>query len=123
MLVFVLDSRIKYDYVTWFEKKYFPADSVSPYWQQRDLCYQLSAEVGNNELEGDRYQGGRMSWYSMDYKATKKKEFQKRLNGMLCHFLHWLVLLLPLIGGCGKLRIAKSLWGIACSNNPVVILP
>ena len=73
MLVFVLDSKIKYDYVTWFEKKYFPADSVSSYWQQRDLCYQLSAEVGNNELEGDRYQGGRISWYSMDYKATKKK--------------------------------------------------
>lgn len=37
MLVFVLDSKIKYDYVTWFEKKYFPADSVSSYWQQRDL--------------------------------------------------------------------------------------
>lgn len=80
MLVFVLDSRIKYDYVTWFEKKYFPADSVSPYWQQRDLCYQLSAEVGNNELEGDRYQGGRLSWYSMDYKATKKKGISKTVE-------------------------------------------
>ena len=53
----------------------------------------------------------------------RKKEIQKRLNGMLCHFLHWLVLLLPLTGGCGKSRSAKSLWGIACSNNPVVILP
>lgn len=74
LLSFVMDSMLKYDFVSWFNEKYFPANAKSPYWQQKDLCYQLSAEAGDKLLEGDRYQGGRLSWYSVDYKGTKKGE-------------------------------------------------
>ncbi len=80
MLVLTLNSKLKYDYVSWFEQKYLPADAVNSYWQSKDLCYQLSANVGENQMEGDRYDGGRLSWYSMDCKSEKKGRGTKTID-------------------------------------------
>ncbi len=66
-----ITSELKNTYIQWFEKKYLPADEINKHWQEKDLCYQLKDQVGIHEMEGDRYNGGRLSWYSVDYKKPK----------------------------------------------------
>ena len=51
----------------WFQKKYKPVSSDSQSWQEADLCYTVETNVAGKQFTGDRYQGGRLSWYTFDY--------------------------------------------------------
>ena len=51
----------------WFQKKYKPVPSDSQSWQEADLCYTVETNVAGKQFTGDRYQGGRLSWYTFDY--------------------------------------------------------
>ena len=51
----------------WFQKKYKPVSSDSQSWQEADLCYTVETNVAGKHFTGDRYQGGRLSWYTFDY--------------------------------------------------------
>lgn len=66
------DSDPVKSFIKWFNKKYLPTQESSKSWQQRDLCYSLSSQAGNNKLKGDTYNGGRLSWYSMDFDGESK---------------------------------------------------
>lgn len=70
----ILNNQILSDYVKWFEQKYLPASTVNQHWNNEDLCYSLSDKAGDYYFEGDRYKGGRVSWYSVDYKCTETKK-------------------------------------------------
>ena len=51
----------------WFENKYKPASATNDHWQEADLCYSVQTNVAGKSFKGDRYQGGRLSWYTFDY--------------------------------------------------------
>lgn len=76
----IMDDKMISDYIEWFEKKYFPVNSINEHWIQEDLCYKLSDKVGEHNFEGDRYKGGRLSWYSMDYKDSSNRTTNKKAD-------------------------------------------
>lgn len=70
-----IDSRIDRNFIEWYKKKYLPASANNTHWQKEDLCYEVETEVAGKSFKGDRYQGGRLSWYTFDYvKGTSGKK-------------------------------------------------
>ena len=56
-------------YVNWFNKQYLPAGndgSSNSHWQEQSLNYTIDMYAGSHHFIGDRYQGGRLSWYTVD---------------------------------------------------------
>lgn len=56
-------------YTQWFEEQYFPAGadgSSNSHWQEQALNYEIDLQTGSHRFIGDRYQGGRLSWYTVD---------------------------------------------------------
>lgn len=54
-------------FVVWYRRKFKPAGKNNSHWMDEDLCYQVDAHAGGKHFVGDRYQGGRLSWYTFDY--------------------------------------------------------
>ena len=61
-----VDSSIDEKFKKWYKKKYEPLSTTNEHWQKEDLCYEVETNVAGNTFKGDRYQGGRLSWYSFD---------------------------------------------------------
>lgn len=59
------------DFMAWFKKKYKPASLSNSHWESADLCYTVETDVANMAFKGDRYQGGRLSWYTFDYDKNR----------------------------------------------------
>lgn len=56
-------------YVNWFNKQYLPAGnngSSNSHWHEQSLNYTIDITAGSRHFIGDRYQGGRLSWYTVD---------------------------------------------------------
>lgn len=53
-------------YTNWFEKQYIPTSDNNSHWQEQALNYSLEVRTGSRLFKGDRYQGGRLSWYTVD---------------------------------------------------------
>lgn len=60
-------------FVNWFRNKYLPTSKSNDHWIDEDLCYEVEAFAGDKHFKGDRYQGGRLSWYSFDYDKDCKR--------------------------------------------------
>ena len=75
-----IDSRIDSKFIEWYKKKNLPASASNTHWQKEDLCYEVETDVAGKTFRGDRYQGGRLSWYTFDYERsnTKKQEKEAR---------------------------------------------
>lgn len=77
-------------YTDWFEKTYLCGrkknnenienieNNENNHWQEQALNYQIKLETGNHYFMGDRYQGGRLSWYSVDQVNTDNQVFGKQ---------------------------------------------
>ena len=72
-------AMVEKNYLSWFDKKYFPAPSANKRWQDADLCYSVVTTVAGIPYLGDQYQGGRLSWYSFD-SAQSQPQNQNRNN-------------------------------------------
>ena len=66
-------ASLSRDYRTWFQKRYYPAQDTNPHWHVPDLNYSLEADSGKNKMVSNGYNGGRLSWYSMDYSGLPGK--------------------------------------------------
>ena len=54
-------------YKKWFREHYLPADEKgNSHWQEQALNYTIDMHAGAHHFIGDRYQGGRLSWYTVD---------------------------------------------------------
>lgn len=63
------NSAIAKSYTRWFEDQYLPAGadgSSNSHWQEQALNYEIKLQAGMHHFKGDRYQGGRLSWYTVD---------------------------------------------------------
>ena len=60
------DNFIGKPYVDWFKKQYLPADQNNSHWNEQALNYTIDIKAGSRHFIGDRYQGGRLSWYTVD---------------------------------------------------------
>ena len=72
-----VDKAIDDEFKKWFEKKYIPTSSTNDHWQEKDLCYEVETHVAGKSFKGDRYQGGRLSWYTFDYEKSNTKKQNK----------------------------------------------
>lgn len=61
-------------FINWFRDKYKPTSKSNDHWLDEDLCYEVEAFAGEKHFKGDRYQGGRLSWYSFDYDKDYKRD-------------------------------------------------
>lgn len=62
-----MEKAVMDKFIKWFEGKYKPAPSTNSHWQAEDLSYTVETVVAGKSYKGDRYQGGRLSWYTFDY--------------------------------------------------------
>ncbi len=62
-----MEKAVMDKFIKWFEGKYKPASSTNSHWQAEDLSYTVETTVAGKTYKGDRYQGGRLSWYTFDY--------------------------------------------------------
>ena len=72
----IVSESIADNYRKWFEAKYQPAgtnNSNNSHWQANDLCYDVESKAGGLLFKGDRYEGGRLSWYTFDYAGKEGK--------------------------------------------------
>ena len=56
-------------YTKWFRERYLPAGengNTNSHWQEQALNYTVTVNAGSHRFQGDRYQGGRLSWYTVD---------------------------------------------------------
>ena len=54
-------------YKEWFKKQYLPAgQNDNCHWNDQALNYSIDITAGSRHFIGDRYQGGRLSWYTVD---------------------------------------------------------
>jgi len=60
-------DKIEECYLTWFHKNYLPTSDENDHWDDKALNYTIDVQTGNMHLKGDRYQGGRLSWHTLDY--------------------------------------------------------
>lgn len=67
-------EKIMKTYTEWFQKKYIPGAAQNTCWQERDLCYEVKVAAGSSDYVGERYEGGRISWHTFDYKGTTKQQ-------------------------------------------------
>lgn len=62
-------TKLAKAYTDWFEQQYFPAGtdgSSNSHWKEQSLNYEIDLTAGSRHFIGDRYQGGRLSWYTVD---------------------------------------------------------
>ena len=74
-----IDNKFK----DWYKKKYEPASATNEHWQKEDLCYEVETNVAGNTFKGDRYQGGRLSWYSFDLEEKAESVTYKNQKTVL----------------------------------------
>lgn len=77
----VLDSSlvmVEKSYVSWFSKRFSPISPALSQWEDADLCYSAKTTVAGVPYVGDRYQGGRLSWYSFD--CASQLQNMKKIN-------------------------------------------
>ena len=63
------NTTLAKDYAKWFREQYLPAGEqgdTNSHWQERALNYTVNVNAGPRNFRGDRYQGGRLSWYTVD---------------------------------------------------------
>lgn len=65
------DKTVDEKFVNWFKEKYEPTLPTNDHWQDEDLCYEVETKVAGNTFKGDRYQGGRLSWYTFDFESSR----------------------------------------------------
>lgn len=53
-------------YVDWFRKTYLPCEGREPAWDDRSMSYKVDIKTPTHTFVGDRYQGGRVSWHTVD---------------------------------------------------------
>lgn len=68
------DKTSEAKFKLWFKNKYLPTSDANDHWQEEDLCYNVKSDVAGKEFEGDRYQGGRLSWYTFDLARKPEKD-------------------------------------------------
>ena len=67
-----MEKAVMDKFIKWFEGKYKPASSTNSHWEAEDLSYTVETTVAGMTYKGDRYQGGRLSWYTFDYVSSKE---------------------------------------------------
>ncbi len=76
----VKSSNAKVDllYKEWFKHTYFPcSEGKNGNWNNQELSYTVRVNAGSRTFRGDRYQGGRVSWHTVD-RCTAVNKSQKR---------------------------------------------
>lgn len=58
-------------YKKWFKETYEPVSSNNEHWNSQSMSYTIDVNAGDKRFQGDRYQGGRVSWHSVDIKEKK----------------------------------------------------
>lgn len=61
------------EYVKWFEKNYLPCQDINSNWNKRELNYSVKVNTESFAFSGDRYQGGRVSWHTVDFDADRSR--------------------------------------------------
>ena len=74
------EPGIDNNFKDWYKKKYEVASATNEHWQKEDLCYEVKTDVAGKTFKGDRYQGGRLSWYTFDYEKSDTKKQNKGSN-------------------------------------------
>lgn len=72
-------AMLESKYLSWFDQKYFGAQSARGHWKDADLCYSVETTVAGTPYTGDRYQGGRLSWYTFDCTQSQLRN-QQNIN-------------------------------------------
>ena len=73
-------------YKTWFEKQYLPAGAngtTNSHWQEQELNYTVSVDAGSHRFRGDRYQGGRLSWYTVDAAGSTNRQGNVKVENII----------------------------------------